>query len=524
MGAVNTESHERQLVETLLRVAGVVAQKDDLHELVQLVTDEATAMTKAQFGAFFYNVVRRDGESYSLYTISGVPRSKFEQFPMPRNTDVFRPTFEGSEASVRLDDVRADPRYGRNPPYHGMPPGHLPVRSYLAVPVFAPDGVVVGGLFFGHEDVGVFSEEHERMAVAIATQAGIAIHKARLVAAEREARAEAEARADAAVALEFVEDGVVMIDRDGFVRLWNRAATTITGLAAELVLSRPIGSALPGWERVVLDIPVGDPSEGVAPATVPLDTLDGREVWLSVYGVGFGDGTVYAFRDVTGQRQLESMRADVIATVSHELRTPVAAVYGAAHTLKRREVGPELSEELLEIIHVESERLARLVDEILLTSQIDSGRLTLERGEIDPASAVREAARASAPFGGASISIEVPTPLAPAHGDTEKVRQVLTNLIENACKYGGRNVVVRACERGSVVRFEVADDGPGVPQHEHGRIFEKFYRLDPHLREGIRGTGLGLYICRELVHRMQGRIGVESPGEGATFWFELPRA
>jgi signal transduction histidine kinase len=85
-------------------------------------------------------------------------------------------------------------------------------------------------------------------------------------------------------------------------------------------------------------------------------------------------------------------------------------------------------------------------------------------------------------------------------------------------------VVVRALDRGSVVRFEVADDGPGVPQHEHGRIFEKFYRLDPHLREGIRGTGLGLYICRELVHRMQGRIGVESPGEGATFWFELPRA
>src|SRR5579884_2332888 len=142
-------AREKQLVETLYRVAQAVARRVDLHEIVQVVTDEATISTGAQFGAFFYNVVGRDGEAYSLYTISGVPASHFEQFPMPRNTDIFRPTFEG-EGTVRIADVLRDPRYGRNPPYNGMPAGHLPVRSYLAVSVFDAGHEVIGGLFFGH--------------------------------------------------------------------------------------------------------------------------------------------------------------------------------------------------------------------------------------------------------------------------------------------------------------------------------------------------------------------------------------
>ena len=117
---------------------------------MQKVTDVATALTHAEFGAFFYNVIDpQSGESYMLYTLSGVPKEAFEKFPQPRSTQVFAPTFHG-EGIVRLDDVTQDPRYGHNPPFHGMPPGHLPVRSYLALPVKAPSGEVLGGLFFGH--------------------------------------------------------------------------------------------------------------------------------------------------------------------------------------------------------------------------------------------------------------------------------------------------------------------------------------------------------------------------------------
>jgi two-component system, OmpR family, phosphate regulon sensor histidine kinase PhoR len=144
------------------------------------------------------------------------------------------------------------------------------------------------------------------------------------------------ARADAAVALECVEDDIAMIDKDGTIRLWNRAAETITGLGAEQMLGRPIGEAVPGWERIVLDVPFGDSSTVVSPRTLPLDTLEGREVWLSLYGVAFAAGTVYAFRDVTDAHLLERMRNELIATVSHELRTPLAAICGAAVTLRRK--------------------------------------------------------------------------------------------------------------------------------------------------------------------------------------------
>src|SRR3954470_9383041 len=170
---------EKQRAEALQRVGSAIAGRLELHEIVQLATDSARELTPAAFGAFFYNVVSDAGESYMLYTLSGVERSAFERFPMPRNTAIFAPTFEGVGV-VRLDDVLADPRYGLSEPYYGMPDGHLPVRSYLAVPVVTSDGEVAGGLFFGHPEPGMFSDEDEHMVAEIAAQSAIAIENARL--------------------------------------------------------------------------------------------------------------------------------------------------------------------------------------------------------------------------------------------------------------------------------------------------------------------------------------------------------
>ena len=153
---------------------------------MQAVTDAATELTTAEFGAFFYNVVNDSGESYTLYTISGVPREAFSKFPMPRNTEVFAPTFKGTGV-VRSADITKDPRYGHNAPHHGMPPGHLPVRSYLAVPVKGRSGDVIGGLFFGHSSVGRFTEHHERLAVGIASWASVALENARMYTSVQEA-------------------------------------------------------------------------------------------------------------------------------------------------------------------------------------------------------------------------------------------------------------------------------------------------------------------------------------------------
>ncbi len=179
------------IVESLHRIGQSVATGLELDSIVQEVTDAATSLTGAQFGAFFYNVISEKGESYTLYTISGVPREEFSKFPMPRNTQVFAPTFHG-DGVVRSDDITKDPRYGHMAPHHGMPKGHLPVRSYLAVPVVSGSGEVIGGLFFGHSETGRFAERQERLAVGIAGWAAVSMDNARLFAAEHNARAEAE--------------------------------------------------------------------------------------------------------------------------------------------------------------------------------------------------------------------------------------------------------------------------------------------------------------------------------------------
>ncbi len=170
---------ESETLDLLNKVGQSIAAELDTDKLVQAITDSATRLTGAQFGAFFYNVVDDRGESYTLYTISGVPREAFSKFPMPRNTKVFAPTFAG-EGVVRVANIRKDSRYGQNAPYHGMPGGHLPVVSYLAVPVVSRDGRVLGGLFFGHGKEGVFTERAERLAVGVAAQAAIAMDNARL--------------------------------------------------------------------------------------------------------------------------------------------------------------------------------------------------------------------------------------------------------------------------------------------------------------------------------------------------------
>ncbi len=177
---------EKRTLEVLNRAGATLARENDLAKVVQAVTDAGVEVTGAQFGAFFYNRVNEAGESYTLYTLSGAPRAAFEHFPMPRNTAVFGPTFAG-EGIVRSDDIRRDPRYGLSAPYHGMPQGHLAVTSYLAVPVVNRASEVIGGLFFGHSQAGVFTERSERSVALLAAEAAIAIDNARLFeAAQRE--------------------------------------------------------------------------------------------------------------------------------------------------------------------------------------------------------------------------------------------------------------------------------------------------------------------------------------------------
>jgi two-component system phosphate regulon sensor histidine kinase PhoR len=329
-----------------------------------------------------------------------------------------------------------------------------------------------------------------------------------------------------------VGDGVFLVDSRGIVRLWNPAAEAITGLAASELVGRPAAESIPGWDRIAEVAPVPDrrgPGRSRA-ESLPLD-IDGRELWLSISGVGFSDGTVFAFRDLTDERRVEQLKTEFVATASHELRTPLAAVYGAAMTLRRPDVGndPAVQRRLLAVIAEESDRLARTINDILWASKLESGQLEISIESFDIAESAAQIVEAMRAFISESVSVELREsgPLPPVAGDPDKVRQVLTNLIDNAVKYspeGGR-VDVALERRDRHVRVSIRDEGLGIPPSEHARIFEKFYRLDPNLTRGVGGTGLGLYICRELLRHMDGRVWVVSAeGEGSTFFFELPLA
>lgn len=224
---------QTEIIETINRVGQTLSAELDLKKLVQALTDAATELTGARFGSFFYNVLDSRGASYMLYTLSGVPIEHFVHFPMPRATDMFGPTFRG-EGVIRLHDVRQDPRYGKNSPYYGIPPGHLPVTSYLAVPVLSRSGEVLGGLFFGHPEAGVFTERHESIVVGLAAQAAIAIDNARLFDIARRERAQAKASEERYRFLaEQVPQIVWTAKPDGYLDYFNRRWYEYTGKTFE---------------------------------------------------------------------------------------------------------------------------------------------------------------------------------------------------------------------------------------------------------------------------------------------------
>jgi signal transduction histidine kinase/ActR/RegA family two-component response regulator len=228
---------ETRILELLNRTGTILASKLEVEAVVQAVTDAATQLSGARFGAFFYNVTGAEGEAFSLYTLSGASREAFENFGHPRATPIFAPTFRG-EGVIRIADVRQDPRYGQMGPHHGMPPGHLAVTSYLAVPVIGRSGDVIGGLFFGHPEPGIFSERAERLIVGVAAQAAIAIDNARLYTAAKTAAHEREKLLNAERSARAEVERISLL-KDEFLATLSHELRT------------PLSSIL-GWSQVLL--------------------------------------------------------------------------------------------------------------------------------------------------------------------------------------------------------------------------------------------------------------------------------
>ena len=397
-------------IRTLHEVSSSLAGELDLKRLLQSFTDQTVALVRAEFGAYF-NVSSDDHhEFFDIVTLSGAPIEKFSKFGLPSNTAIFGPTFRG-EGIVRLDDVTKDPRFGKNAPHFGMPEGHLPVRSYLAVPVISHTGEVLGGLFFGHSRAGVFTEQDEKIMGALAAQAATAIDNASLY--------------------------------------------------------------LKATQAVEL-----------------------RDTFLSV--------------------------------ASHELKTPLTSIYLQFEILKRStlrttENDPKV-QNLFDRFQSQLERLTRLINELLDVTRIASGKMNLHPEKMELAKLVSDIC---ANFESEAIQKGSPITLTIKENvegvwDSNRVEQVVMNLVSNAIKYGNKKpieVTVSKKENWAIVKIK--DQGMGIAPEDQGRIFQRFERaIDS---SNISGLGLGLFICKEIILRHGGDIKVESQlNEGSTFTLRLP--
>jgi signal transduction histidine kinase len=409
------------------------------------------------------------------------------------------------------------------------------VQAAMMLPV-KHEGEVVGVVQLMNPDSEYDGEQLE-LAEGLVGLMGAAARNARLhetAQAEAAARARAEAtaaeREHAARVLDAVGDGVFLLDDKGVIRFWNRAAELVTRKEGDEILGRPASEVFGRWEQFADEIPVSEGSAAARPVTLPVD-VDGHELWLSFVAVRSPAGVVYAFRDLTIERRLDEAKSEFVATVSHELRTPMTAVLGAAKTLMRDDIdlSPERRRQLLEMIGAQGTRLTKIAEDVLIASRLDRDELRLERNHVDVAELARIAVEHMREYVPDKISLTASADSngIDALGDRHRIEQVLVNLIDNAIKYSpeGGEVSVSTAAAPDGVRVEVRDNGIGIPRAEQASIFEKFYRGSLEGGQARAGTGLGLYICRELVQRMGGTIGVESdPGAGSTFYFELPRA
>lgn len=527
--APNPSGELSRKLELVLQTGLLLTQSPDLESIVQSATDAGLQLSGAQFGAFFYNVVDAQGESDLRYTLAGASREKFAAFPMPRNTAVFGPTFEG-QAVVRSGDITKDPRYGKNAPYFRRPPGHLPVRSYLAVPVKGQSGEVLGGLFYGHEQPDVFGPDSETLVLAIAAQAAIAIENSRLRTqltqkigdlgyAQSLFKAASKRLGEFAAIIESSDDAIISKDLTGRVTSWNPAATRILGYTSAEMIGAPILTIIPeelhSDEAIILaKIRAGQRIEHFE--TIRL-RKDGKrlDVSLSISPVRDESGQIVGaakiLRDISARKALEFslLQAEKIAatgrmaaTIAHEINNPLEAIVNLLYLARERATDP-----------AQAEYLAAAESEVARVSHIAKQTLGYYR---DPTSVVStslsdiaaEAIRIYEPrCSAAGIRIERqldPSPdIVLRKGE---IMQVLSNLITNsiyAMPSGGTlSIAVRRAPEGVVL--SVQDTGTGIPADQLPRVFDAFYTTRS------VGTGIGLFVAKQLVEGHGGNIEVES--------------
>jgi PAS domain S-box-containing protein len=420
---------------------------------------------------------------------------------------------------VAIEDVSGDERLLAVDPV--LAAGY---SAFLGVPLSGPEGTLHGVLAVYALRPRRWRPEEVEALLALAANTSAALSNAELYS-----RVSIEKERSVAI-LANIADGIVAVDREGKVVLWNAAAEEITGIPQDDALGRTVPEVLQRTFEV-------DPERAAGSRLLSIPR-GGDEVWLSLSEAVMRDplgavaGRIFAFRDISADRMVEEVKSDFVAAVSHELRTPLTSIYGFAETLLRQDVlfGEEERRTFLGYIASESERLTEIVDQLLNVARLDAGDLQVVPELVDVGSVLSEVVETVGDTGavnGHRFEVDLPEGTLAAEADRDKVRQVFSILVENALKYSpqGGTVTIGARRKDDTVEVRVVDEGIGIPPTEQQRIFRKFYRAESTTRDGAAGTGLGLFIAKELVTAMGGRIWVDSAeGEGSSFAFELPAA
>ncbi len=511
-------SYQLRQREYLLQISRAMTARLDLPSLLRLILTNAAEIVRAEAGL----IALRRGQSsvLTIHASYNIPTALLPRFA-PLLTDVPLRTdhFAFPDLQLRLDMVTRAIL--------------LPLHQVIALPLVFEERLL-GLIYLFRSGTAAFTANDQAVLTSFADQAAIAVRNAQLYQQLSEEKRQLDA------IIQHSADGVMILDADLRILVFNRALSQMTGWSAEAALGRPCyevlaleqasGPNLCGPDPIEVEFPDGQPVmvEGLLPRPSgsrlavsitysPLYDEDGRLTRIIANVV-----------DITRFREAEEMKSTFVSVISHELKTPVALIKGYANTLAREDAQWDSAtlREGLQVISEESDRLNVLINNLLDASRIQAGAFKLERGDVlIPKLAARVVDNFRVHATGHRFVLDFPADFPCVSGDEERLRQVLDNLVSNAIKYSpaGGEIRVGGWSDDAWATVYVADQGIGIPAEEQGKLFQRFYRVDSSLRRSTQGAGLGLYLCKSIVEAHGGRIWLRSePGKGTTVFVTLP--
>lgn len=507
----------------LLEISRAMTSQLDLREVLRIILENATELVDGQGG--LVALVQSDG-TYQIAALYGLPKQI-----LPLLAPLFADIPDAQNAPDPLHWSIPDLQFRLSQIARAV---GIVLRQVVGLPMTVQNALV-GVIYLFRSEGAAFSVADHRILSAFAGQAAVAVHNARLyyqVTQEKQ-------RLDAII--ENSGDGVMILDTEQRITVFNRSLTIMTGIPSEEAIGRFCWQVLdmhdhPAGQKVCGRCPLERcMEEGKFYVEEDYSRSDGDRVTFGItYSPLFDSenklvNIIASVRDITHFREAEEMKSTFVSVISHELKTPVALIKGYAGTLRREDANwdAETVRESLTVIEEESDRLSSLIDNLLEVSRLQAGQMKLDKTDVRvDKMAERTVNDFRTQTQTHTFKLDFPPNFPPIQADHERVHQVLTNLVSNAIKYSpqGGQVTISGRFDDDWIYVAVTDQGIGIPPGERERIFDRFYRVESPLSQRTQGAGLGLYLVKSVVDAHGGRIWVDStPGKGSTFVFTLPR-